>query len=154
MKNTVLIYDTEELDEFIVSDYFSKKITVFDLIPDIGDYLAIYKLQDNDKLEKISFDLYKTTDYWDILLMLNDRNPLFEMPYETDAITTQAETLIDKYCNNIYVNHPMEITSLTRFTEKFMADFNSLNESYRYLYVIQPTRMGDFIKLLKDNNYI
>ena len=154
MKNTVQVYNTEELDEFIVSDYFSKKITVFDLIPDIQDYLTIYKIEDNDKLEKISFDLYKTTDYWDILLMLNDRNPLFEMPYDTNTLTTAYETLKDKYCNNIYVNQPMSLVTKTRFSNELLTLFNNMNESYRYLYVIEPTRMGDFIKVLKDNNYI
>ena len=67
MKNTVLKFDYEELDEFIVSDYFSKKVDVYSLIDQIKDYVSAYKISDNDKLERISYELYGTTDYWDIL---------------------------------------------------------------------------------------
>ena len=62
MKNTLLKFDYEELDEFIVPDYFSKSKDISYLVHKIKDYLEVYKISDNDKLERISYELYGTTD--------------------------------------------------------------------------------------------
>ena len=99
MINTLLTYDLEELDEFIVSDYTSKKVDIYNLFQEmkdngtLADFLEVYRISDDDKLERISYSIYGTPDYWDILLQINDRNPLFQMPYNLDTTFEIAEAM-------------------------------------------------------------
>ena len=59
MINTLLTYELEELDEFIVSDYTSKKVDIYNLFQEmkdngtLADFLEVYRISDDDKLERI-----------------------------------------------------------------------------------------------------
>ncbi len=72
MKNTLLNYDLEEVElngtDFNVSDYFSKDVGIYSLINDLDDYLDTYQINNNDKLERIAYELYGNIDYLDIRL--------------------------------------------------------------------------------------
>lgn len=155
MKNTVLKFDYEELDEFIVSDYFSKKVDVYSLIDQIKDYVSAYKISDNDKLERISYELYGTTDYWDILLLLNGRNPLVDFPYDYDAVYDSSKTFVNKYMYYVYSNAPLIVGKVADDLYKEFLQLNiDRNEINRYMFIVKPNKIGDFIKVLKDNVYL
>lgn len=159
MINTILGYQKEELDDFIVSDYTSKKINIYDILEEmrynntLSDFFSLYRISDDDKLERISYSMYGTTDYWDILLQINDRNPLFQMPYNLDSTIESAEAFWNYYSNNVYFqtlnNNVLNIllnSEIERMKEK--------NEIYRYIYVVKPTKMNEFLKILRDRDYI
>lgn len=159
MINTILDYQKEELDDFIVSDYTSKKINIYDILEEmrynnnLSEFFSLYRISDDDKLERISYSMYGTTDYWDILLQINDRNPLFQMPYNLDSTIESAEAFWDYYSNNVCFqtlnNNVLNIllnSEIERMKEK--------NEIYRYIYVIKPTKMNEFLKILRDRDYI
>jgi len=92
MKNTILNFDSKKvvLDgiEFEVPDYFSKDINIMEFIKTLNplDFFVKYTVQNNITLEKISFDLYGTTDYWDILALINDIDPLVSTPYDETLV--------------------------------------------------------------------
>lgn len=155
MKNSILTFDYEELDEFIVSDYFSKDISIWDLWDNVQDYISTYKITDNDKLERISYELYGTTDYWDILALLNQRDPLFDMPYDYDTIYADVSSFINQYIYYIYSHAPLnDATRQQELLEKFINEAEEEKEINRYIYIVKPSRIGDFIKLLKQNEYM
>ena len=167
MKNTILKFDTDELylgDETSpkkVYNYFSKKIDIYNILTDdlgdvdISDYTSTYKMADDDKLERISYDLYGTTDYWDVLSSLNERNPLFEIPYNFDVIAEDSTNFVDKYFDTVYSQAPLEqVARIEALSEEFLTDEVSDNEYYRYITVIKPSKMSQFLLLLKENNYL
>lgn len=160
MQNTLLNYTLEELDEFIVPDYFSKKIDLYNLIQEfteagtLGYYLATYKIADDDKLERISYDIYGTTDYWDILLQLNDKNPLFELPYSLDTIIDGSEEYWNNYANFLYFQAPLNSEILNNLIDEEIEKMKEQNEKYRFLYIIKPTKIQEFLKLLRDKEYL
>lgn len=159
MVNSILVYDYEELDEFIVPDYFSKKVDTYSIISefsdnDIANYFSLYKITDNDKLERISYDIYGTTDFWDILLTLNDRNPLFDMPYDTDAILDISEKFWANYADNLYFQAPLDSQVLIDLVDIEIEKNKVLNEVHRYIYIIKPSKIHDFIKILREKDYI
>lgn len=148
MKNTLLNYDKEELDEFIVSDYFSKDINIFNLIDGLDDYIEIYTIADNDKLERVSLEIYGTTDYWDIILMLNDRNPLFDMPLDYDKIRNGSEEIANTYINFLYSQAPVTDTArVLEFTNEILTRNFNENESFRMIKIIKPSKIGAFLKI-------
>ena len=155
MKNKVMNFDKEELDDFFVSDYFSKNIFLSDEIEEFGEYLQSYKITDNDKLERISFELYGTTDYWDILLLLNSRDPIFGMPYEYDIVSDSSTNFIENFIEFFEsANKPLTPERLESLTEYWENQFDKENELKRFIQVVRPSRMGDFLRLLKDKGYV
>ena len=160
MTNTLLNYDLEELDEFIVPDYFSKKIDLYNLIQEfssngtLGEFLLTYKIADDDKLERISYDIYGTTNYWDLLLQLNDKNPLFEMPYSLDTVIDSTEEYWNNYSDFLYFQSPLKSEVLQGLIDAEIENMKEINEKYRFLYIIKPTKMQEFLKLLRDKDYL
>jgi len=155
MKNTVLKFNYEELDEFIVPDYFSKETNIYDLVNSIQEYVSLYKISDNDKLERISYEIYGTTDYWDILLLLNNRNPLFDLPYDYDTVYDNAKTFVNKYVYYIYSNALLNVGSVFQdLYNEFLNTYTNENEGYRYMLIVKPSKIGEFIKILKDNAFL
>jgi len=159
MKNTILKYTQDEVDDFIVSDYFSKKINIRDFIISHPNLFSSYKVMDDEKLENISYQLYGTTDYWDLLLILNDINPLIDMPYNSDTIIGGVTTTLNTYFNFSYSHAPMSAVAggevrINELTTEFNTAADILNEKFRYITVINPKLVPTFIKLLKDNKFI
>ena len=160
MINTILKYDYEDLGDYIVSDYTSKKIDLYNILQEMKDnntlseYFDIYRMMDDDKLERISYSIYGTTDYWDILLQLNDRNPLFEMSYNLDTIVDSVEIFWKKYSNNIYFQSPLNDTVLNELILAEIENMKKQNEIYRLIYIIKTSKMNEFLKILRERDYI
>ena len=168
MKNTVLDFDTEEVDldtdtfgDVNICNYFSKDVKIYNILTDdlddidIDDYTLTYKMSDDDRLERISYDLYGTTDYWDVLARLNERDPLLHIPYNYDVISEDNTSFVDAYFNSIYSQAPLtDDTRIDALTSEFATEEVSLNEEYRYITVIKPSKMSSFLTLLTDQGYL
>ena len=160
MTNSVLNYDYEELDEFIVSDYTSKKIDLYNILQEMKDnnrlneFFEVYRIMDDDKLERISYAVYGTTDYWDILLQLNDRNPLFELPYNLDTTFEKAEAFWDYYANSIYFQAPLDNNLMQELIDAEIEIMKEKNEIYRFIYIVKTSKMNEFLKILRERDYI
>lgn len=155
MKNTILKYNQIEVDDFVVSDYFSKKISISDFITSHPNLFSSYRVMDDEKLENISYQLYGTSDYWDLLLMLNDMNPLIDMPYNSDTNINGVQTQLNTYFYFSYSHAPLSnLARITELTTEFNEAADLKNETFRYITVINTTSLPAFIKLLKDNKFI
>lgn len=162
MKNTLLNYERESVEmelgfgkrNYNVPDYFSKDVNISEIIPEIIDLIQVYKMSDGDKLERVSFELYGTTDYWDILLMLNEINPLFEMPLQDNSLLEITEEFVFNYQNFVYSHAPLIQSRADELLEEYKERNIDENDKLRLLYVIKPSKMGEFILLLKEKGYI
>lgn len=160
MTNSILNYINEELDEFIVPDYFSKKIDVYTVLQEfseagtLGEYVVSYRMSDDDKLERISYDIYGTPIYWDLLLQINDKVPLFEMPYSLDTIIASSEEFWNNYSNLLYFQAPLNNVVLQALIDEEIEKMKEINEIYRIIYIIKPTKLQEFLKILRDKDYL
>lgn len=160
MTNSILNYINEELDEFIVPDYFSKKIDVYTVLQEfseagtLGEYVVSYRMSDDDKLERISYDIYGTPIYWDLLLQINDKVPLFEMPYSLDTIIDSSEEYWNNYSNLLYFQAPLNSVVLQALIDEGIEKMKEINEIYRIIYIIKPTKLQEFLKILRDKDYL
>jgi len=98
MENKVLVFPTIEFNGVAV-----RNITEVNTLPDIpskylsNDYILL-TLLDNDRLiEGISFELYETTMYWDLLLKLNGISNLSQLPVNNDVILIRAKNSLDRW---------------------------------------------------------
>lgn len=163
MKNTILKFDSREGEidgkKYNVPDYFSKDIDVkkfFDSMPDVGSFYIFRKIDNNDKLERITFDYYENTDYWDIILMINGMDPLVSMPMEDDVILKEADDFINYFFNEYYFRDKVSITGeREKFLEEYYTQkFMELVDKNRYIKLVPPQKMPQLIDRLKKNGFI
>ena len=149
----------EELDEFIISNYFSKNIRISDLFSDttidMTKYITYYDISDNDKIERISYELYGTPNYWDLLVLLNDKDPYFNIPFDFDTVYDASTNFLENYTNIIYSHAVLsDAERVNSLREEFLQNTSDINESNRRIKIIKPNMISDFIKLLKKEEYI
>lgn len=160
MKTTILNYDKKKVDigipEFSnVSDYHSKKINLWDIEKtEIQNMLRFYQISNDDKIERISLELYGTPDYWDILLLLNGRDPLFDMPYNDGLLRNNAEKNIAFYQNSIFVPSPLRDGIAEVLFNEYLDDSVNENEKLRNIIVVKPSRINDFLTFIKNEGYL
>ena len=104
----------------------------------------IYLLDDNVKIETVSFELYGTPDYWDLLLGINNRNPIFEMPY--DIVEDELAYELEKF-----KTYSADSTELLEIVEtKLRESIETKNDTLKELRVIRPERLQDFLRLMRS----
>ena len=98
MKNTVVKFDyTDVYDDYIVQDYTSRKLYDIYEMPELKlrEYIDYYQLSDNETIEQVSYKLYTTAMYWDVLLYINEMDPLYSMVYDFDFSRDLAVKIIN-----------------------------------------------------------
>ena len=144
----------------LVPNPASKKVDIYNLFQEmkdnetLADFLEVYRISDDDKLERISYSIYGTADYWDILLQINDRNPLFQMPYNLDATFDIAESMWNNYSDNVYFQSPLDSNLLQSLIDEEIERLKEKNEFYRFIYIIKTSKMNEFLKILRERYYI
>lgn len=103
-------------------------------------YFGILELANNIALEKISWQIYKSPDYWDILLLVNDIDPLFGMPYEYDIVSASTDDAIKRYEETVYRRF-MPDKDRRRLHQAKAAQDSELNEKHRRIYYVYPERI-------------
>lgn len=131
MKNKVLNFtkrkQTIEGIEFEVPDYFSKSINVkdfFDNMKDVESFYIIKKIEDDDRIERIQYEYYEDPSYWDLILLINGMEQLFDMPMQENL----SEPLTDKTLKE--------------------------REKFRYLKIVPKALMPELISRLKRQKII
>lgn len=159
MKNTILKFKSTEVDIDLagferVQDYHDKKIDIW-TIPEVlvSGMLDVYQMEDDDRLERISFHLYGTPDYWDLLSLLNENDPLFDMPYNEEILRDAIEKKVRIQQNFDYSHAPLIQSVADDLKKKYTTETLQKNEDTRILTVVKPSRINDFMALLKDNNF-
>jgi len=153
MKNTILNYDetlsgTNKNNHITAQDYTSKYFRQLQLLKELKDSELVEHLEltDNQTIEQVSYILYDTADYWDILVLINNIDPIFDMVYNFDIVSDVADAKLEKYYDDfsVYINQ----TSKDRLREAFLKEEVKKNEDRRTIKVIKPTALSEFIKIL------
>lgn len=152
MKNTVLKFKAEKIGETQVRDYFSKNTNLTKIkedFPELAKYFKKGGFRDNDTPERLTNMLYSNPDLWDFILLTNDRNPLFDLPYDYDTLKTAAENKLDLFIKQ----HPRISISEERKKElliDFMKDLDIRNEKNRILEAVEPKNLSYVITTLRQ----
>lgn len=116
-------------------------------------YFGILELANNIALEKISWQIYKSPDYWDILLLVNDIDPMFGMPYDYDIVSEGTTEAIDKYATRIYKKY-LPDKDRQRLHDALAAKDSELNEEHRKIYYIYPDRIYEIRQMLYEQGIV
>lgn len=162
MKTTVLNYDKEILDDPAiralgfdsVRDYSSRPTDIYSLAEEFADLLMPRQLTPGDTPERISYDLYGTPDYWDILVLLNARDPLWGMFYNDGVILSGADDLVQNYKTNVYSNAPLVDSRSRELQQEFRELLLADNDARAEFLVIKPSKINEFISALRKRGYV
>lgn len=147
LRNSIINYTNRENSTYNFEDYFSIDFNkVADYVNSCPkDWFDWYQLQDNSKLEKVALDIYGDSDYWDILLVINKKLALFDMPYDYDTLMKMVDYKVAEYIKEIYKkNIPVNAynSMVKALKEKYIAE----NETFRIIKIVRPSKMQAFIQ--------
>jgi len=147
LTNTITNYTRREIDGYAISDYKTIDLTVvYDYMQKLpADTFDWYQVQDDDKWERISLELYQNANYWDILLVLNQRDTLTGLPFRYDIVAQLAEDSIVEYQSLVY-HTPLptaEHDAMLGYIEPIAVE---KNEATRVIKIINPSSMNRFLQ--------
>jgi len=157
---TILTYARKTVNNYNVADYTSIDLNIVKKYIDSLDisFFDYYQVSNNDKWEHISNRIYGNLNYWDVLLVINNRNPLTGLPFDFDTISLLAADRILEYerRKTIDQSNPMKVPTNVRTDGKnneydmMFNDLESLlvteNDNIRVIRIIKPGMMHRFIQ--------
>ena len=131
MKHTIN-YDEFVIEEsksnFSVKDYNSISITkIKSYLKSLDSSYYVYL--------KVLYDYYKNTDYCDLIMLMNNREMIYDMPYSYDIILEAIENDIDRYRSKVFGNNFGKLSdrAYKDLEESLTNKYN--NDSTRFLYI-------------------
>lgn len=109
------------------------------------DYFDWYQLQNNTNLEKLALDLYGNADYWDVFIIVNHRNPLFEFPYDYDTLVNMVENKITEFTSKVYTKE-LSVEAYNALFENYKNEMVNDAEKFRVIKIVKPTRIYEFLQ--------
>ena len=153
MINTLIKYDKIPIDDYLVSDYTSKDFSNISELEILNDetWFDYYLLKDSETLENVSYKVYSNPDYWDIILLINAKDPLNDLAFSYDMILTSVEQKLIDYQTK-YNNTNQSF--LDTLKELLLNDATLKNDKNRVIKLIKPSRLGEFLQYLAVNKII
>lgn len=130
-----------------VSDYFSLELDNIRNLYHNPSMLEYIKLQFNDLIENIAYKLYNDPKYYDILMLLNQRDMLFDMVYTFDTIKDIVEEETNNYFNEYQGKTSAEF--LESYKKYKLEEYEKNNEKLNTLLVLKKDVLPEIIR-----NYI
>lgn len=160
LENTILTnFDTIQIDDTSnilgTSNTGKLNIYTYDIqrIQRIYQYIDICptswfgytNINNNTNLEKLSYDIYSDPDYWDVILIVNKRLPLFDNSYDYDVLNNIADSAIERYEEQVYKRKlPEKIKE--QFRLMYLDKVTETNEKNRIVKYVYPECMYDFLQ--------
>jgi hypothetical protein len=108
-------------------------------------YFGFKILQEGQTLEKISYDLYNTPDYWDLLLLVNEYNPLFDTTFTFDTLTEISEDKVAELDNRLF-NDSLPVAIKSALKKNYYKKYSQKNEINRVLKYIKHEHINEFLR--------
>jgi hypothetical protein len=155
LKNSVINFTNRINENTSIEDYFSFDLKgVLEFVENYPEnQFDFYLMQDDDKLERISLELYGNANYWDILLLINGKDALFDMPYNFDTVAKLALSNAEKYAKKVSTFLTLSDAHKAEMTEVYEEKFRRENETNRLLKIVKPEYMQTFIQNAYEEGY-
>lgn len=145
MKNYILDFKEVEVEHFVFHNFTEPRFVPSALAAKT-EYYTYVEVDDNKKIEYISYDLYGTSEYWDIVLSLNNMRDPLALPKSLDFIINKVKRNIDEYIKYYKITDPN--VREERYTIE-LEEQQKLNEKFRMVKVVKPEKLVDFLRDLR-----
>ena len=153
MKNKYLVFNNIDVDTNSLEN-----VTELILLPEIPakffteQFILKKEIQDNALLEALAYDIWGSTDYWDILMALNGMTSMFQLPVSHDLVLERANAKLEEWkalFKLIYSTTKQEDIDI-RYQE-ILVEEEALNEKYRTINYISISNMSILEAELNNN---
>jgi hypothetical protein len=155
LKTSVIDFTNRINENTSLEDYFTFDLKgVLEFVENYkDDHFDWYLMTDDDKLERIALELYGNANYWDILLLINGKDALFDMPYNFNTISELGSNLADKYAEHISTFLTLSDAHIAEMATIYEEKYRRENESNRLLKIVRPEYMQTFIQRAYEEGY-
>jgi len=150
MKTEFLVYDNFEIGNFKIKNYNSFMLSeIRNYLDSLDDnYYTYIKITDNILIEKVIFDYYDTENYYDLILFINNREMLMDMPYSYDIILNNIDKDINAYEYKVFGTLKNELSekSKSRLIEKLNSEYIENNKKLLYIKIIKKQYINEIMR--------
>ena len=114
--------------EFLIRDY-TNLVSIQEILDKYKEYIQIYQVLEDERLDTISYKLYGTTDYWDMLVLLNDLKCMTDLPVNYDKVENRARQKHEDW-TKIFGKQKTKEQIASKY-EEFLEQEIANNEKYR-----------------------
>lgn len=148
MKNSVLNFEREVIDNISVTDYKTLDLDSLRDLLNNKSYLKYIELKYNDLIENVSYKYYKNSAYWDLLLVMNNRDALFDMVYNFDTVIDIVDEITENYFRKDYQGKVSE-QFIEWYKENKKIKISNLNENNVILFILKDEILSEVIRNIK-----
>lgn len=148
MKNSILNFEREVIDNISVTDYKTLNLDSLRDLLNNKSYLKYIELKYNDLIENVSYKYYKNSAYWDLLLVMNNRDALFDMVYNFDTVVDIVDEITENYFRKDYQGKVSE-EFIEWYKENKKIKISNLNENNVILFILKDEILSEVIRNIK-----
>lgn len=103
------------------------------------------------KIETLSQKLYEDKDYWDLILVLNNKEFLYDMPKSNDIISIEVDDLVKNYFQNSDKPYQGNIPDglIDAYSNALMESKTQENNDNQTFIVLNPNYKKQFLRAVK-----
>lgn len=121
-----------------------------DFLEVMKDKIYYLRVEDNTRLDIISFNEYKTTDYAYLIMLLNKFSSVYNLPRDVNYIAELANETYEEYTSTTILSDVEKDIVIKQIENKL----NTQNELYRNLILPKESYITDIIEYIKDYNNV
>ena len=148
MKNSILNFEREVIDNISVTDYKTLDLDSLRDLLNNKSYLKYIELKYYDLIENVSYKYYKNSAYWDLLLVMNNRDALFDMVYNFDTVVDIVDEITENYFRKDYQGKVSE-QFIEWYKEIKKIKISNLNENNVILFILKDEILSEVIRNIK-----
>ena len=127
--------------EILIRDY-TNLVSIQEILDKYKEYIQIYQVLEDERLDTISYKLYGTTDYWDMLVLLNDLKCMTDLPVNYDKVENRARQKHEDW-TKIFEKQKTKEQIASKY-EEFLEQEIANNEKYRNFKYIDSSVINRF----------
>jgi len=158
MKNNIYKYDRRQIDGYDVTDYTSYYYGgVIDLFKEYPSYFTLYSVDIDEKVENISYELYGSTDYADVILAANNDVFLWAAPYNSDIMYDKTIALTGLIIKELDFAELQGNEDFKEILNRIEEKVNLENTNRKTITVPTPKKINILLSIVKDyraNNHL
>ena len=127
--------------EFLFRDY-TNLVSIKEILDKYKEHIQIYQVLEDERLDTISYKIYGTTDYWDMLVLLNDLKCMTDLPVNYDKVESRARQKHEEW-TKIFGKQKTQDQIASKY-EEFLEQEIANNEKYRNFKYIDTSAINRF----------
>ena len=121
-------------------------------IEKLGLNVNYYTMSDNEMIDGVSFKLYNTPQYWDILMAINGIKSIDYLPKDNDIVYFRAQKIfLEKQEILKKIKFEVYQKDLDELFENILQEQKELNEKFRNIKYVIPSDLSDILNYYNEN---